>query len=985
MLYIIELTGFPDRWSGKTGRLFQNRTGTVNLSRPPKKEPGKEGRGNKSPENTTREMERKMKRKMTGESCGGRFFRELLLTGAVFFLLAAPAGPLSAEFVFDPEPPEELLDDSGWHSHQFPLPEDNIFVWDKSFPLPEVLKKLSSPTHYEYMPETVAPRVVSSIGFPLPVNSYVEKYVNYFTRERPQSFRYLYRRSGLYEDLIISELRRRRMPEELIYLCMIESAFQPRAVSIANAKGLWQFIYSTGRRYNLEINYWVDERYDPVKSTRAALDYLTDLYEMFGDWHLAAASYNCGEGFVDRRLRSTGCGDYWCLIDMGRLPSETRHYVPKIVASAIVGQNLERYGFYNLQKLPSIKWSTVRVDDAVDLRTIAQCAGASLEEIQRLNPSILRFSTPPGVRGFEVHIPYGRTEQFNRAFARLTPEQRFAFKKHKVERGQTLHNIAAGYGASPRLLTSVNNLPATASLREGQIIIVPVPKDTRFDPGRRPAPDPKSIEDQRKTSPPPTRPARTDRRAASPASKPPPSPPRQIHVVEPGDTLWAIAKLYETSVDDIKKSNPGMDERSIYIGDELVIPSRVQPKPRESSTPAARPKPGSTRTITHTVREGDICYWIARHYGIHSQDIIQKNNLDPQCTIRPGQEITLSVPKDAPTSPPPLERPAASAPRQDSIPLRPTKKPAAPPAGAKKVSYTFDCGDSLWQVARNHDVRVAEILAWNGLDESYVPQPGQTVAIYINPDWKVPPKPKASSPTATDKKAAPAPPAQPTGTRGKPVQYTVKPGDSLWLIARRHDVHVHEIVSWNGLDSEIVREGQLLTIRPGPAYQGPAEQAAPRQTRKEAPAPKPASATPSRGQKKIAYTVKPGDSLWLIARHHNVRVNDILAWNELPEGTHIQPGQQLVVFVAADWKPPAGGQSKPPAAPQPASQDDGQKEVGPRGKPITYVVQEGDSLWGIARKHDVYSSEIREWNNLSSDTLRPGQKLTIRPGPGYQP
>ncbi len=839
-------------------------------------------------------------------------------------------------------PDEEDVEDRWEESYVFPLKED-VRVWDKSFPLPEVLRELSSPGDQIFLGGE-SDWVVGSGPFPLPLTPSVESYLRHYTTKGKRGMQTRLQRSGLYRDMILDKVHQRGMPEELLYLCMIESAFQPKAKSHAGAKGLWQFIHSTGLRYNLRIDYWVDERYDPEKSTQAALNYLSDLYGMFGDWHLAAASYNTGEALVARRLQSTGCPDYWCLCDKKKLVAETRNYLPLIIASAIIGQDPERYGFLDVEYLPPIKYSKVAVEDAIDLKVVADCAGTTEKHILALNPEILQFCTPPGQRRYQVKVPYGKAKEFKKAYAALSPEQKFAFKRHKVESGQTLQAIAAGYGVSTDSVLAMNQ-GLSSRLYPGQTITIPVRGDAKFDGKKKPMPAPDN--ERKKPKPVKWEPRddvyeKIDQDLGGAPKKKAPVPhgkKDRVYVVEAGDTPWEIARMWGVSVDDILKWNDIDDPKDLRYGTSLVIKNvssdiKVTPAEKNKLTPIK-----NSRKVDYTVREGDRCYFIARHYGITSQHIIADNKLDPNCSIRPGQKLTLNVPKSAPQGMPPTSKEILEGTRRSVTPDRDSggTQPSVPrnpnhgttrSAGNGKVIYVVKDGDNLWQVARDHDTHMEDIRKMNGLESDGL-RPGQELTIKPGPEYKAPKQPAKSAPAPappkTEAAAAPekgvktfgpsganstapaAPAPKPStekkeGWRGAPIKYTVKEGESLWGIARKHDVRVDEIKALNHLESDGVRPGQELTIKPGPGY----------------------SASGSSGSS-----------------------------SNKPKGSS-------------------------------GSGSSSAKEEGERGPAITYVVKEGESLWGIARKHDVHVEEIKEWNGLESDGVRVGQELVIKPGPGYK-
>ena len=262
---------------------------------------------------------------------------------------------------------------------------------------------------------------------PVVRNEPVERFVNIFASRRNEDMALYLKRSGRYEGMIRSKLRTAGMPEDLVYLTMIESGFNPNARSHANAVGLWQFMSSTGRGYGLRIDGYVDERRDPERSTDAALRYLRDLHNQLGSWYLAAAAYNGGDGRVSRALRAeTGRtrgrsdADFWRI--RHRLPAETREYVPLMVAAAVVGKQPEKYGLGNVERWMPLETDTVSVPGGTTLATVARAAGVTEREVTRLNPHLVRKMTPPGKKEFPVRIPAGREQQFAGAFPALHVE-----------------------------------------------------------------------------------------------------------------------------------------------------------------------------------------------------------------------------------------------------------------------------------------------------------------------------------------------------------------------------------------------------------------------------------------------------------------------------------------------------------------------------------------------------------------------------------
>src|SRR6185312_5723660 len=250
---------------------------------------------------------------------------------------------------------------------------------------------------------------VTHSDLPLMMTDQVAGYINYFsTRGRP-TLEHGLTQSGRYRELIENVLKEEDVQQDLIYLPQTESGFHPYAVSRVGARGIWQFMGSRAKGYGLHHDLWVDDRQDPEKSTRAAAHHLRDLYNQFGDWYLAMAAYNSGPGTVQSAVKRTGYADFWELYRRDVLPRETRNYVPIIIAETIMAKNPEQYGLESVTPDPEISYDSVKINYQVDLRLVAECVSASTEDLQDLNPSLLRMVTPKG--GFDLHIPVGTTQE----------------------------------------------------------------------------------------------------------------------------------------------------------------------------------------------------------------------------------------------------------------------------------------------------------------------------------------------------------------------------------------------------------------------------------------------------------------------------------------------------------------------------------------------------------------------------------------------
>jgi membrane-bound lytic murein transglycosylase D len=460
---------------------------------------------------------------------------------------------------------------------------------------------------------------VGSIGhdLPLTVNDAVLAYLNYFKTPRGSAIVETgLRRAGRYRDMVVRVLREEGLPQDLIYLAQAESAFQPQAVSKAGARGMWQFMSFAGRKYGLEKNWWLDERQDPEKATRAAARDLRDLYDQFGDWYLAMAAYNSGAGAVQRAIEQTGYADFWELYRRNVLPKETRNYVPIILALTLISKDPARYGI-EFDPEPPLKADTVKPGQPIDLRLAAETIDTDLETLRLLNPQLLRLVTPADA-DFVLRLPEGTAERFFAEISAIPPEKWVSWRRHKVEQGETLSGIAKRYHIQAVEIADANDLAPGASLEEGQKLIIPAAAPREPTVGKliryraRRSDTLASIADEFDVS---TTELRKWNHLRSnhivrgrrlkiypggmtplPQTKPPATSPRTVvalragssghpvmearsgtvvHHVKSGETLWSIARAYRTTVEAIEAGNRYLFSRPLQVGDTLtILPSR---------------------------------------------------------------------------------------------------------------------------------------------------------------------------------------------------------------------------------------------------------------------------------------------------------------------------------------------------------------------------------------------------------------------------
>ena len=305
---------------------------------------------------------------------------------------------------------------------------------------------------------------------PLMINEYVAGYINYFSTHGRGVFEGAWVRSGQYREMILRIFREEGIPQDLIYLAQAESGFKPLALSRARARGMWQFMASRGVGYGLRRSWWVDDRQDPEKATRAAARHLKDLYNQFGDWYLAMAAYNSGPGNVQQAVRRTGYADFWELYKRNVLPAETKNYVPIILAMTIMSKNPAQYGLDAIQPDPAMKYDVVKVNYPVDLRLVADCVDVSVEQMVDLNPSLLRRTTPKD-QPFDLRLPEGTKDKYEKAIAAIPVEKRVAWRYYKVQPGDTLAGVARKYRTTERAIAQANHLEPGPLASETKLVI----------------------------------------------------------------------------------------------------------------------------------------------------------------------------------------------------------------------------------------------------------------------------------------------------------------------------------------------------------------------------------------------------------------------------------------------------------------------------------------------------------------------------------
>lgn len=496
-------------------------------------------------------------------------------------------------------------------------------------------------------------KLQTAIDFPIVVNPLVEQYLVYFQTRGRKWYATWLARSSRYLPMMKEVFRENGLPEDLTYLAMIESGFSTRAWSRARASGPWQFMKATGSRYGLDDDWWVDERRDPELATRAAAAHLKDLYEEFGDWYLAAAAYNAGAGKINRAIDKYGTRDFWGLVAAGRyLKPETKHYVPKLIAAAIIAKHPEEFGFTGIEYLEPLEYETVAVPDATDLAVVAKCVGLDeTESLVELNPSLKRFCTPPAA-SYEIRVPKGTAAVFAENYAKIDARKRVTFRRHTVRQGDTLSEIARKYGTGMDAIMKMNRLKSARRLSIGQDLVIPIAAgisiargpDPSLKAGEKVAANAAPIVTVRGTTP------RVEYKAKPEADDPPFTPPanREKVVVElgTGETLWGVSMTHGVSVGEIKRWNRIRNHRSLQAGTKLTLylPKDKAAAARTTSTLTASAATASAKdgkTVSYTVKRGDTVWDIAREHNVDPLDLLKANNLSRRSTIKPGDVLEI--------------------------------------------------------------------------------------------------------------------------------------------------------------------------------------------------------------------------------------------------------------------------------------------------------------------------------------------------------
>jgi membrane-bound lytic murein transglycosylase D len=520
---------------------------------------------------------------------------------------------LSSGFQIDFDPRlSDLFDQIGESMHSYELDaaqnaeDEEAETPSKPAPIEEIADLTLPPGDPRLVAKAEEELIRAPHDLPLTVNESVLQYLSFFTTPRGRAVvqRGL-SRAGLYSDMIRNVLHQEGVPEDLIYLAQAESAFLPDAVSRKGARGIWQFMPFRGEEYELDRSYWIDERSDPEKATRAAAHHLRDLYDIFGDWYLVMAAYNSGPLNVARAIERTGYADFWELEKRHALPKQTQNYVPIIIALALVAKDPPLYGVQVDAEKPQ-PLETIQLVHPIDLRLVADATDTEVDELRALNPELLRNVTPNDPQ-FELKVPVGTAEKFNANIQRVPEDKWTSWRLHEVETGETLAEIARQYGVTLSSLEDANHLEAGARVLAGFWLNVPT---------------------------------------APPAA-------RLVHYrVQRGETLAAIADRFDVTVSELKRWNHIRSDRvprgthlRIYAGGQPV--SRTRSKSAQNRSSGVRTVSTGTSAeangdpVEHKVKRGETLYSIAREYGTTVAALRESNPFLSERELKAGDVLKI--------------------------------------------------------------------------------------------------------------------------------------------------------------------------------------------------------------------------------------------------------------------------------------------------------------------------------------------------------